>query len=151
MNAARTVPLVLAVLVVPGSLAASWASVQALTPDTRVLVRVPDRLAPRGYRVVRGQFSSADADSVAVRTKDSSLRSIQRNRVLLVKVRVPPRKRTVAWVVTGGALFAFILVAADGWPHMDSKKGAVGFSGAVTLPAIPVAFRLSRWKTLYRP
>ena len=83
MNRARTVSLVLALLIVPGPLAASWESVRTVTLDTRVLVLVPDRSARRGARYVRGRFSSADADSVTVRTKDSSLRSIQRNRVLL--------------------------------------------------------------------
>ena len=149
MNPARTVSLIVVLLMVPGSLAASWEAVRALTLDTRVLVRVPDRLAPRGERLVRGRFASADADSVTVRTEDSSLRSIPRNRVLLVKVRVPPRRRTVAWIATGAALSAFIVVAATHWNHMASKKGAVGFSAAVTVPAIPIAFRLSRWKTLY--
>ena len=151
MNAVRTVSLILPVLMVPGALAASWETVRAITPESGVLVRVRDSLAPRGVRLVRGRFAAADAESVTVRTKDSSLRSIQRNRVLLVKARLPPRRRTAAWIATGGAVIAFIAVTAKYWPHTDSKKGIVGFSGAVTLPAIPIAFRLSRWNTLYRP
>ena len=150
---ACTVALVLA----SEAATASWGRVQAIPSGTRVSVQVPDRLGARGQRVTRGALESVTKDSVVVRTKDSALRPIPKNRILRLKVYVPASKRGKAWAITGSlvavALWVFPYVAGQGTPPSDNKYGGIlyAIAAAVSVPVSVVVHRRARWNTVYRP
>ena len=129
MTTIRSVACAVALLLASEPAIASWGRVQAIPSGTRVSVQVPNRLAAKGQRVTRGALDSVTGDSVVVRTKDSALRSIPRNRILRLKVYVPASKRGKAWAITGClaavSLWVFPYVAGGGTPPSDNKHGGI--------------------------
>lgn len=157
MTRTRTLALALALLVAASEpAAASWASVRAIPPGTRVTVRLLDREVPRGERLIKGKLESATADSVTLRTKDSILRSIPKPAVRKVRAYRPPFKRNIAWIVAG-SVGVFMLGAfphmtpgsADPWDR-EHRGIMLMLAAAVTVPVSFLAFRLTRMKTVYR-
>ena len=155
VTTARWLSLALTLLLASEPLAASWDRVRAIPPGTRVLIQVPDRLAPRGQRVTPGAMESVSEDSVVVRTKNSALRSIPRNRILRVKVSVPIGKRGKAWAISGSlAAFMFLVfpyLAPPGVHPSDHKYLGIVYAIAagVSIPVSVVVHRRDRWRTVY--
>lgn len=120
MTTIRSFACAVALLLASEPAAASWGRVQAVPSGTRASVQVPNRPAAKGQRVTRGSLESVTEDSVVVRTKDSALRSIPRNRILRLKVYVLASKRGKAWAITGSlaavSLWVFPYVAGRGPP-----------------------------------
>ena len=157
MTTIRSFACAVALLLASEPAAASWGRVQAIPSGTRVSVQVPNRLAAKGQRVTRGSLESVTEDSVVVRTNDSALRSIPRNRILRLKVYVPASKRGKAWAITGSlaavSLWVFPYVAGRGTPPSDNKHGGILYliAAAVSIPVSVVVHPRARWNTVYRP
>ena len=136
--------------------AASWERGRTLPQGTRISIRVPDRLAPKGERRLRGTIESASADAVAVRTKDRALRSVPRNRILTVKIHVPSSKRITAWTATVctavGMLVIFPNVTPGSASPYDREHGGLmlAIAAAVILPVSVAVHLQTRWRTVYR-
>jgi hypothetical protein len=134
----------------------SWARVSSIPAGTRISIRLINGEVPRNSRPVKGVLNSVDENSVVLRGKDSSIRSIPRPSIRTLKVYQPVRNRTVAWYATGSAA-TFMLA---GFPHLTPGSASpwdgehlpitLLMAAALAVPVWLIASRATRYRVVYR-
>ena len=95
-----------------------WSAVESIEAGRRIRVKLRADAAPRGERLIRGRFDSADADGIAVALRKGGTRTVAKEAVGRVAVRIPIGRRGRAWLPVAAAFGILSLYAVAG-PYFD--------------------------------